>query len=94
MQRIRIFAVVMAIVSAACSGGSAASSCAEYAGEIDDLIASGASAEELSAFIDDTEEHAARLIAADTDNAGPCVEAIMEAMFSSAFEDLESFLQE
>lgn len=94
MQRVRIFAVVVAIASAACSGGSAASSCVEYAGEIDDLMASGASAEDLSDFISDTEEHAARLIAADTDNAGPCVEAILEAMFSSAFEDLESYLEE
>lgn len=58
------------------------------------MITSGASADDLSTFVSDTEEHAARLMANDPDNAGPCVEAILEAMFTGAFDDLDSFLDE
>ena len=58
------------------------------------MISSGASADDLSAFVSDTEEHAARLMADDPDNAGPCVEAILEAMFTGAFDDLDSILDE
>ena len=58
------------------------------------MIASGASADDLSDFINDTEEHAARLIANDPDNAQPCVDAILEAMLTGAFDDLDSFLDE
>jgi len=58
------------------------------------MISSGASADDLTAFVSDTEEHAARLMANDPDNAGPCVEAVLEAMFTGAFDDLDSFLDE
>ena len=53
------------------------------------MIASGASADDLSNFTSDTEEHAARLIANDPDNAGPCVEAVLGAMLTGAFNDLD-----
>ena len=58
------------------------------------MIASGASADDLSAFVSDTEEHAAHLMANDPENAGPCVEAVLEAMFTGAFDDLDLFLDE
>lgn len=86
--------VVLAVVAASCGGTTSSSSCAEYAAEVQDMIASGASADDLSAFASDTEEHAARLMADDPDNAGPCVDAILEAMFTGAFDDLDLFLDE
>ena len=55
------------------------------------MIDSGASADALSSFVTDTEEHVAGLIADDPDRAGPCVEAVFEAMFTGVFEDLDSF---
>ena len=94
MKRIRLTLVVFAVVVASCGGTTTSSSCAEYAAEIQDMISSGASADDLSSFISDTEEHAARLMANDPDNAGPCVDAILEAMFTGAFDDLDSFSDE
>jgi len=94
MQRIRSMLVVIAVVATSCGGTTSSSSCAEYAAEVQDMISSGASADDLSAFVSDTEEHAARLMADDPDNAGPCVEAIVEAMFTGAFDDMESFFDE
>ena len=86
--------VVLAVVATSCGGTTSSSSCAEYATEVQNMITSGASADDLSTFVSDTEEHAARLMANDPDNAGPCVEAILEAMFTGAFDDLDSFLDE
>lgn len=86
--------VVVALVSASCGGGTSSSSCTEYAAEIQDMIAVDASGEELSTFVSDTEEHAARLMANDPDNAGPCVDAILEAMFTGAFDELETLLDQ
>ena len=86
--------VVLAVVATSCGGTTSSSSCTEYAAEIQDMISSGASADELSAFVSDTEEHAARLMADDIDNAGPCVEAILEAMFTGAFDDMEFVFDE
>lgn len=86
--------VVLAVVATSCGGTTSSSSCAEYAAEVQNMITSGASADDLSTFVSDTEEHAARLMANDPDNAGPCVEAILEAMFTGAFDDLDSFLDE
>jgi len=94
MKRIRLTLVVFAVVVASCGGTTTSSSCAEYAAEIQDMISSGASADDLSSFISDTEEHAARLMANDPANAGPCVDAILEAMFTGAFDDLDSFSDE
>jgi len=94
MERIRSMLVVLAVVATSCGGTTSSSSCAEYSAEVQDMISSGASADDLTAFVSDTEEHAARLMANDPDNAGPCVEAVLEAMFTGAFDDLDSFLDE
>jgi len=58
------------------------------------MIASGASSDERSSFVSATEEHVARLISNDPDNAEPCVTAVLEAMFTGAFDDLEAMLNE
>ena len=94
MKRIRSTLIVLALVVSSCGATTTSASCAEYAAEVQDMISSGASADDLSAFVSDTEEHAARLMADDPDNAGPCVEAILEAMFTGAFDDLDSILDE
>ncbi|MGB5730764.1 MAG: hypothetical protein WBN24_04020 [Acidimicrobiia bacterium] len=88
MERIRPVLAVFAVVVASCGGTISSSSCAEYSAEVQDMIASGASVDDLSNFMSDTEEHAARLIANDRDNAGPCVEAVLGAMLTGAFDDL------
>lgn len=56
------------------------------------MIDSGASGEELNAFVEDTEQHVAKLISNDPNNAGPCADAIFEAVFTGAFDDFEEFL--
>ncbi|MCP4307615.1 MAG: hypothetical protein GY926_21205 [bacterium] len=94
MNRLRAAVIVIALVAASCGGGSSATTCLEYASEIHEMIDSGASADELTAFIDETDEHAARIISADPDKAGPCVDAILEASFSAAFDDLEELLED
>ena len=85
---------VLALVAASCGDATSSSTCTEYAAEVDRLVASGASADELSSFVSDTEEHVARLISNDPDRAEPCVTAVLEAMFTGAFEDLESMFDE
>ena len=94
MARIRSMVVVIALVAASCGGATSASTCMEYAAEVRDLIALGASADELSSFVNDTDEHVARLMSNDPDRAEPCVEAVLEAMFTGAFDDLESMFDE
>ena len=94
MKRIWLLLAVLALVAASCGGTTSSSTCAEYAAEIQDMIASGASADDLSSFVSDTEEHVAGLISNDLDNAEPCVTAVLEAMFTGAFDDLDSFLDE
>ena len=88
MKRLRTAVVAIALASASCGGGSSTSTCLEHAGEIHELIDSGAAAEDITTFLSDTKEHAARLIAGDPDKASPCVDAILEASFSAAFEDI------
>lgn len=90
----RSLLVVLALVVASCGGTTSSSTCAEYSAEVESLIASGASADELSSFVSDTEEHVARLISNDPDRAEPCVTAVLEAMFTGAFDDLESMFDE
>jgi hypothetical protein len=89
MKRTWSALVVVVLVGASCGGTTSSSSCAEYAAEVREMIDSGASADALSSFVTDTEEHVARLMADDPDSAGPCVEAVFEAMFTGAFEDLD-----
>jgi hypothetical protein len=93
MNRLRTATAAVALLAASCGGSTSASTCLEYAGELHKTIDSGASADELTAFIDDTDEQVARIRSADPDKAGPCVDAILEASFSAAFEDLEGFFE-
>ena len=58
------------------------------------MIASGASADDLSSFVRETDEHVALLISKDPENAEPRVNAVLEAMLTGAFDDLASFLDE
>jgi hypothetical protein len=93
MNRLRTATAAVALLAASCGGSTSASTCLEYAGELHKTIDSGASADELTAFIDDTDEQVARIRSADPDKAGPCVDAILEASFSAAFEDVEGFFE-
>ena len=94
MNRMYSTLAVAALFVVSCGGTTSSSTCAEYASEVQDMIGSGASADDLSSFVNDTEEHVARLISRDPDSAEPCVTAVLEAMFTGAFDDLESMLDE
>ena len=94
MNRIRITALAVGIFASACGGSSSPSSCAEYASDIRAMMDREASAEEMTRFVEDTEEQVARLIAEEPDRAGPCVEAVLEAVFVSGFAELEQMFDE
>ena len=93
-MRLRILTVIVLVLAAACSQGSQAGSCIEFAREVDDLLARDVPAAELEAFIQNSEERVAKLISADPDRAEPCVTAVMEALFTAGFAELESLLEE
>lgn len=92
MRFSRTVACLLALVCASCGNATSSSTCTEYAAEIHEMIAQGAPAEELDAFIEDTEEHVAGLMMDDPDRAGPCVEAIFEALFAGAADEMELML--
>jgi hypothetical protein len=94
MKRIWSTFVACAFALASCSATTSSSTCVEYAAEVQDMIASGASADDLSSFVSETDEHVTRLISKDPENVEPCVNAVLEAMFTGAFDDLASFLDE
>ena len=87
-----IWLACLALALPACSGTNA-DNCWEYAAEIDELIENG-TPEELSAHIEATEEHVARLMMDDPDRAQPCVEAVLEAVFVAEFADFEMLFEE
>lgn len=93
-MRVRILLILVLLLAAGCSQGSQASSCQEFAIEVDDLLARDASVAEIETFIQDSEERVAKLISADPDRAEPCVTAVMEAMFTAGFAELEDMLFE
>jgi len=93
-MKLRILMIALLLLSTGCSQGSRAGSCAEFAGEVNDLIARDVPAAELESFIQDSEERVAKLIAADPDRAEPCVTAVMEALFTAGFAELEGLLEE
>ena len=94
MNRIRNTAVAFGILASACGGSSSPSSCTEFASDVRAMIDGQVSGEELTRFIEDTEEQVARLIAEDPDRAGPCVEAALEAVFVAGFAELEQMFDE
>jgi hypothetical protein len=92
MTRVLTICVALTIALSACGGPTSAGSCTEYAAQIREVMNDGIAGEELAAFVEDTSGHAARLIQSDPDAAQPCVDAILEATFSAAFEEIESLL--
>jgi histidine ammonia-lyase len=84
-------AITLALLVGSC-GGSRASNCAEYAAEVRQHVEQAESAEELMDWLQDTSEHAAKLIQASPQQAQPCADAILEATFGAAAIELESFL--
>ncbi len=88
----RSAALLLVLVCASCNSATSSSTCTEYATEIHKMVAAGASSEELDTFIEESEEHVARMIADDPDQAGPCAEAILEALFTGAFDEIEVML--
>ncbi len=93
-MKVRIIVLTLLLLAAGCSQGSRAGSCAEFAAEVDDLLAREVSASELEAFIQDSEERVAELMAAKPERAEPCVTAVMEAMFTIGFSELEILFEQ
>jgi hypothetical protein len=75
-----------ALLAAGCGGGRDATTCAEYATDLREVIASTDSADELQAFLNDTESAVARLII--DSRGGPdarlCADAVLDATFTIA----------
>ncbi len=82
MRIMRSAALLLVLVCASCNSATSSSTCTEYATEIHKMVAAGAS----------SEEHVAGMIADDPDQAGPCAEAILEALFTGAFDEIEVML--
>lgn len=90
-MRTTLLSLLLALVAASC-GGSQASNCTEYAAEVRHEMENADSAEDLMRWLEDTSEHAARLIQSDPDNAEPCAEAMLEAMFTAGVREFEQML--
>lgn len=75
-----------ALLAAGCSGGTDATTCAEYAADLRQVIATTNNADELQAFLDDTESAVAKLIidSRGSPDASLCSEAVLEATFTIA----------
>jgi hypothetical protein len=78
--------IAATLLAAGCSGGTDATTCAEYAADLRQVIASTTSADELEAFLDDTESDVAKLIidSRGSPDARFCADAILEATFTIA----------
>jgi hypothetical protein len=89
MKRLMLVMLTLLLAVASCGGATTAGSCAEYAEEVEALLDGGAEAEEIQAFIDDTNEHVAELIMDDPDHAQACADAVFTAIFTAGFAGLE-----
>ena len=80
-----VVVVLLAGLLAGCGGGgSDASTCAEYAADVRELIAETSTAADVQDFLDDTEELVVDLLLAsrgDEAAGTPCAEAVLEASF-------------
>lgn len=78
--------LAVALLAAGCSGGTDATTCAEYAADLRQVIASTDNADELQAFLDDTESAVARLLidSRGSPDARLCADAVLEATFTIA----------
>ena len=83
--------MALAIASTGC-GSSTANNCFDYAAEVRFQMEHAASADDLMDWLQDTSEHAAKLIQADPNNAQPCADAIIEATFSAGIMEFEAEL--
>ncbi len=81
--------LAIALLAAACGGGSQAATCSDYAAEIQTLLDGSTSGGDVEQFLEKTEEHVAHLMMEDPDRATPCVEAVLEATFHVGFEDFD-----
>lgn len=86
-----IGSIAFALISTAC-GSSSASNCVEYAAEVRFQMENADTADDVMDWLEDTSEHAAKLIQANPDLAQPCADAIIEATFSAGFMELEAEL--
>jgi hypothetical protein len=90
MRRVTVTtSLLIALISAGCASSSA-SNCAEYASEVRFQMEHADTAEDLMGWLQDTSEHAAKLIQADPARADSCATAILEATFSAGFAELEA----
>lgn len=92
MRQLLIAALPFVLALGSCGGATSASTCAEYAAEVEQIIQSGADPEEIEQFLEDTGEHVARLITDDPDRAQPCADAVLNALFTAEFANLEADL--
>ena len=83
--------LLIGMISSGCAS-STASNCVEYAAEVRFEMEHAENADDLMQWLEDTSEHAAKLIQADPDRAQPCADAIIEAMFSAGIMEFESEL--
>jgi len=93
MKRFSCAAIALTLAAASC-GGSRAANCTEYAAEVRQQAAQAESAEELMDWLQDSSEHAAKLMQASPPQGQACADAILEAMLSAAVEDFASLLGE
>jgi hypothetical protein len=90
MKRAWMICLALALASASC--GSRATNCTDYAAELDERLAATDNAQEVLDWIDDTSDDVARLIQKSEGDGRVCVEAILEAMFTAGFKELEAEL--
>jgi len=90
-MRTTLLILMFALATASC-GGSQAANCSEYAAEVRHEMENADSAEDLMRWLEDTSEHAARLIQSDPDDAEPCAEAMLEAMLTAGVREFEQML--
>lgn len=91
MRRLIAVSIALAIASAAC-GSSSADNCSDYAAEVRFQMEHAENPDDLMDWLQDTSEHAAKLIQADPDRAQPCADAIIEATFSAGIMEFEAEL--
>lgn len=90
-MRLILVSIALVLVGSAC-GSSSANDCVEYAAEVRFQMENSESADDLMEWLQDTSEHAAKLIQADPQRAQPCADAVIEATFSAGFRELEAEL--
>ena len=86
-----VLTIVLALLAGSCSG-SGGFNCEEYASELRLMIERDAPAAEIETYLESTEEEVARVLIDRPEDAGPCVDAVLEATFMAGFSGLEDML--